>query len=145
MNFLPILSTAVLGAVLTAQVHVFTVVPAAASCGPQMAVHALAQTGSNHDDLALVGTGLHANALGAMNWGVYPTYAKLPGGCLLLADVVWSDYFVTNEFGDFKREIVWPLWDVGHFYMQMGSIDLFANGGYEVRTTDCMLVKCQIQ
>lgn len=144
MNFVPILSAVVLGAALTAQAHVFKVVPAGESCGPQLEVHPLAQTVGYHADLALVGTGLHANALAAMNWGITAKYLRLPDGCMLLGDTVWSDYFVTDEFGDHKREIVWPVWDIGYFFMQMGSIDFPANGGYEVRTTNCKLVQCQI-
>jgi len=124
----------------TAQLNC-TVVSCGESCGPTLTVTFTPHPGGAQR-VNLTANGLHQNALTGLYWGDNETSVPLPGGCMLLITPIWGTFHTSSASGSFSWERTWPHWAQGQFYMQMGSLEILQNGGYNALTTNCKIGGC---
>ena len=117
--------------------------PAGDGCNGAVLTATFTPVGNNgNHNVAVDAANLHAGTVALMICGIQPALVPLPGypGCFAHTIPIWTIGGSTDNSGNWHHHRSWPVWALGTYYVQVGTIDTGTN---TLRVTNCLALTLQ--
>ncbi|HEX5051492.1 MAG TPA: hypothetical protein VFZ65_06945, partial [Planctomycetota bacterium] len=111
-------------------------------CGPHLGVTFTPVGLAGNNTITVAVSGLHADGVGLMVWGLMPINEPVWGTCFAYTDFIWGHQINSDSAGQWSWSRSWPNSVQNSYRIQIASIGPDSMGNVEIKMSDCVVATC---